>query len=69
MTNFQRNKKNQMLSDGVSLTPKEDGLASGSKKSVIDVFLTEDESLPGPFCVVKFCFISSKVGESALLIL
>ncbi|XP_061531178.1 zinc finger protein ZFAT-like isoform X1 [Phycodurus eques] len=38
-------KKSQMLCKGESLTSKEDG--TGSRKSLIDVVLTEDESLPG----------------------
>ncbi|XP_019728486.1 zinc finger protein ZFAT isoform X2 [Hippocampus comes] len=59
MTNFQRNKKNQILSNGESLTSKEDGLASGSKKSVIDVFLIEDKSLPGVIKMIPIENISS----------
>ncbi|XP_054638844.1 zinc finger protein ZFAT-like isoform X2 [Dunckerocampus dactyliophorus] len=48
---FQRprpNKKSRMLSDdGERHTSKEDSLATGSKKSVINVVLTEDDLLPG----------------------
>nr|XP_057939523.1 zinc finger protein ZFAT-like isoform X2 [Doryrhamphus excisus] len=48
---FQRprpNKKSRMLSeDGVSHPSKEDSLTTGSKKSVINVVLTEEELLPG----------------------
>ncbi|XP_061807374.1 zinc finger protein ZFAT isoform X1 [Nerophis lumbriciformis] len=51
MKSFQRprpNKKSRMLSDGgESHASKEDSLTTGSKKSVINVVLTEDESLPG----------------------
>ncbi|KAM9807146.1 zinc finger protein ZFAT [Syngnathus typhle] len=63
---FQRDKKGQTLPDGQSLTSKEDGLATGSKKSV-DLFLTADESLPGVIQLIPVESILTNSGHVNIL--
>ncbi|XP_077383744.1 zinc finger protein ZFAT isoform X2 [Festucalex cinctus] len=63
MSHFPQNKKSQMLSDGESQTSKDDGLTTGSKKSVINVVLTEEESLPG---VIKMTPVENVLSDDIL---
>ncbi|XP_077433002.1 zinc finger protein ZFAT [Vanacampus margaritifer] len=61
MGNFPQNKKHRMLSEGESLTSKDDRLTTGSKKSVFNVVLTEEESLPG---VIKMTPVENIPSDS-----